>query len=217
MIMPFSIGIFLAAIGFYYFYKNHFKKAKILLTISFTWIVLIAYAPFHQIMKNQLVFQYKYLENIPKDVKYILLLGGDIDKRGWEALRLYNKIPNAKIITSGAGIEAKKNANILIQSGVLKKDIIMHTTPKDTVEEAIIMKKNFNEKSFFLVTAPHHMPRAMAVFIKAGCNPIAAPTKIYDDKKLNFSFFPRGVFIAPTEVMWHEYLGLVWSKLRGHI
>ncbi len=222
VLMPMSIGFILGVIGFMFLYRKSYKKAKIFLTISFIWIAIMSNNGFSKIMINPLKYHHSYLKIIPKDVNHILLLGGDIRNRGWEVLRLYHKIPNAKIITSGyeGGYtipEAVVNANILIQSGVPKKDIIIHSTPKDTKEEAIVMKKLLGQKSFILVTSAHHMPRAIALFKKEGLNPIASPTKILTKQEINLLSIPRGSSLMQTEIAWHEYLGLLWSKLRGQI
>ncbi len=220
-LMPLSIGLFLFLLGFWFLYKNSYKKAKIFLTIGFIWIFIIAYQPVGKTMITQLNKQNDYIVNVSKDVKYILLLGGDIEKRGWEALRLYHKIPNAKIITSGyEGVydipEAIINANVLIESGIPKEDIIMHTSPKDTKEEAMVIKKFIGKKPFYLVTASYHMPRALALFKKEGLSPIPAPT-IIRNKKIKFLSIPNGWNLKDTEIAWHEFLGILWSKLRGQI
>ena len=123
LIMPLSIGLIFALVGLYYLYKNSYKKAKIFLTFSILWIVLISYSPISNLLLTPLETKYSKLENIPKDVKHILLLGGDLQNRGWEALRLYHKIPNSKIITSGYEgskkiPEAIRTANILMELGI---------------------------------------------------------------------------------------------------
>jgi len=222
MLMPLSLGLILTLIGLILLYKNRLKKARIILTIGFLWIASIAYEPFSNIFISQLEIKYKKLENIPKDVKYILLLGGDMSNRAWEVLRLYHKIPNAKIITSGyAGQEdipeATRNANILYEIGIPKSSIIVHDKPKDTKEEAIKIKKLLKNKNFILVTSSYHMPRALALFKKEGLNPIPAPT----DFKIKYPYkilsLPSGNNLKKTEIAWHEYLGLLWAKLRGQI
>ncbi len=222
ILMPLSIGFILGIVGFVFLYRNNYKKAKIFLTISFIWIAVMANSGFSKIMINPLNNHHSYLETIPKDISYILLLGGDIKTRGWEVLRLYHKIPNAKIITSGyEGAydipEATVNANILIQSGIPKEDIIMHTTPRDTKEEAMIMKDLLGTKPFILVTSSYHMLRSIALFKKEGLNPIPAPTVVLGKKNINFLLMPSGQDLQRTETAWHEYLGLLWSKLRGQI
>ncbi len=222
LIMPLSIGLILTLIGLLYLYKNSFKKAKIFLTIGFLWITIIAYVPFSNLLISPLETTYKKLKNIPKDIKYILLLGGDMENRAWELLRLHHNLPDAKIITSGyAGRgempEAIKTANILYNIGIPKSSIIIHSKPKDTKEEAIKIKQLLKDEKFILITSAYHMPRALALFKKEGLNPIAAPTdfKIKDsDKALSA---PSGNNIKKTEIAWHEYIGTLWAKLRGQI
>ncbi len=222
MIMPLSLGLFLALVGLVFLYLNKLKKAKIFLTISILWISILSYSPFANFLINPLTSTYEKLENIPADVKYILLLGGDMEHRAWEVLRLYHQIPNAKIITSGyeGGLtipEAILTANILYKINIPKNDIIIHSTPKDTKEEAIEIKKLLGETPFILVTAAHHMPRAMALFHKEGLNPIAAPAGLSSYTTINLLSMPNASSLHKTEIAWHEYLGLLWSKLRGQI
>lgn len=222
LIMPLSIGIILALIGLYYLYKNSYKKAKIFLTFSIVWMALISYSPISNLLLTPLETKYSKLENVPKDVKHILLLGGDIQNRGWEVLRLYHKIPNSKIITSGYKgdeniPEAIRTANILMELGIPKKDIIIHPKPKDTKEEAIKIKEVLKDTPFILVTSHYHMPRAIALFNKEGLYPIPAPTNELREDYLEFLSIPKGDNLNKTEIALHEYIGLLWSKLRNQI
>ena len=221
-IMPLSFGLILALIGLIFLYKNNLKKAKTYLTISFIWIVAISYVPISNFLIAPLETTYKKLDIVPKDVNYILLLGGDMENRAWELLRLHHKLPNAKIITSGyegrGNIpEAIKTANILYNIGIQKSSIIIHDKPKDTKEEAIKIKQLLKDEKFILITSSYHMPRAIALFKKEGLHPIPAPTdfKIKDrDKVLSV---PNGNNIKKSEIAIHEYIGLIWAKLRGQI
>jgi uncharacterized SAM-binding protein YcdF (DUF218 family) len=101
LLMPLSIGIILALVALIFLYFNRIQKAKKYLSISLLWILFVTWAPFGDLMLKPLESAYPKLEKIPKKVEYILLLGGDRDKRAWEALRLYHKMPNLKVITSG--------------------------------------------------------------------------------------------------------------------
>jgi len=224
LLMPLSLGLILAVIGLVFLYKNSYKKAKIFLTISFMWITIISYVPFSNMLIKPLETTYKKLElkNVPKDTKYILLLGGDMENRAWEALRIYNYLPNAKIITSGyegrGNIpEAIKTAKILEEIGIPKYHIIIHDKPKDTKEEAIKTKNILGKQSFILVTSSYHMPRAFALFKKEGLNPIPAPTDLKIKDRDKVISIPNGNYLKRTEQAWHEYIGLLWSKLRGQI
>lgn len=220
VVMPLPIGLILGVIGLWYLYRNHNQRAKIFLTISLLWIAIISYAPFTNTLLKPLETSYAKLKKIPKDVKYILLLGGAKESRAWEALRLYHKIPNAKIITSGYAPFGTKipsaitTARFLQKVGVKKSDIIMQTKPKTTEEEAIEMKNRLGKKPFILVTSAYHMPRAMKLFEKYGLKPIPAPTdfkiKSYDTPLST----PKGQKLLQTDQAWHEHLGLLWHSLR---
>ena len=202
--MPLSLGLLIGFIGLIYLYKNQIKKAKIFLTISIIWIATISYGPFSYLLIHPLENQNTSLNQIPKDVTFILLLGGDRKNRGWEALRLYNQIPNSKIITSGyAGRdsvpEAIETANILYNLGIPKEDVIVHSLPKDTKEEAIEIKQVLGKKQFILITSAYHMPRALALFKKEGLNPIAAPTDIKTKESNKIISMPNGSSLQKTE------------------
>jgi len=221
MIMPLSIVFLLFIIGIIFLHKNKIKTSKIFITATFLVLTLISYEPFSNILLKPLETKYSKLENIPKDVKYVLLLGGDLESRGLEALRLYHKIDGAKIITSGyeGGYdipEAIRTANILYALGIPKEDVLVHPKPKDTKEEAIKIKKVLKEQAFILVTSAYHMPRAMAIFEKEGLHPIAAPTN-FKVNKTDYLSFPGVDNLKDTTTAIHEYVGILWAKLRGQI
>lgn len=220
-IMPLSITLLILFIGLLFLNDNNIKKAKLFITTGFIALILIAYQPFTNFLLEPLEINHPKLTKIPQGITHILLLGGDVNNRGWEALRLYHKIDNAKIITSGyAGSsktpEAISTARILQEIGIPKEDIIIHSLPKDTKEEAIETKKLLGDKPFILVTAAHHMTRAMALFQKEGLNPIAAPANM-KIRENNYTSIPNGGNIFKTEIALHEYLGLIWSKIKGQI
>ena len=220
-IMPLSITLFILLIGLFFLYNQNIKKAKLFITTGFLALIIIAYQPFSNFLLTPLETKYSKLTKIPKNITHILLLGGDVNNRGWEVLRLYHEIENVKIITSGyPGVydipEAVRTANIFMNLGIPKEDIIIHDKPKDTKEEAIETKKLLGDKPFILVTSAYHMPRAMALFQKEGLNPIAAPAnvKIRENK---YSSIPSGSNIKGTQVALHEYIGMIWSKIKGQI
>lgn len=221
-IMPLPLGLILLFIGLLFLYKNYYKHAKLFLTVGFIWISLFGYSQFSNMLLKPLETQYCSLKTIPKDIKYIVLLGGDRFNRAWEALRLYNIIPNSKIITSGYAWgnlepEASRTARQLEQAGIHKQDIIVFKTPKDTKEEAIKIKEFLADEPFILITSASHMPRSMAIFKNEGLNPIAAPTAFLIKDTDRVYDTPNGYSMYKSDKAWHEYLGLIWSKLKGYL
>lgn len=220
-IMPLSISLIIIFIGLLFLDKRNLKKAKVFITTGFISIIIISYQPFSHLILSPLEKNYPKVNDIPKDVKHILLLGGDVKNRGWEALRLYNHIDNAKIITSGYKAhkdipEAISTAKLLQSVGIPKDDIIIHPQPKDTKEEAIKIKELLGQKPFFLVTSAYHMTRAMGIFQKEGLNPIASPTN-YITQYTNINTIPKGKSLLESEIALHEYIGIVWAKIKGQI
>ena len=212
LLMPLSIGLILGVVALWYVHKSNLKKAKFFLFTSLVWISLLSYRPLSYFALEPLETSYAKLETIPKNTHYILLLGGDKNNRTWEGLRLYHKIPNAKIITSGYKQQAQKVKKLLVESGVPAKDILMQTEPKDTKEEAIAIKKRLGKQNFILVTSAYHMPRSMAIFKTEGLTPIPAPTDFQDEN--SFIATPKGRHLVQTERAWHEYIGLLWVKIK---
>ena len=100
-VMPLSLGVITIIIALFLLRFNRVKTGKKILKLSIFWLVLISWAPFANLMLKPLESAYPKLEKIPDNIEYILLLGGDRDKRAWEALRLYHKIPNVRLSPLG--------------------------------------------------------------------------------------------------------------------
>jgi uncharacterized SAM-binding protein YcdF (DUF218 family) len=221
LLMPLSIGIIFIVLGLWQLKNRSIKRAKLFLTISVIWTILVSSLPFATFMIEPLEKQYPKLKDTPKDIKYILLLGGDKESRSWEALRLYNLIPNSKIITSGYMSESSSTgaiatAKLLESIGVKGEDILMQSEAKDTEEEAIAMRKRVKSDPFILVTSAYQMPRAMMIFKKHGLNPTPAPTDFKARDGIDILLHsPKGRYLYITERAWHEYLGILWFKLKS--
>ncbi|KHE93769.1 MAG: envelope biogenesis factor ElyC [Candidatus Scalindua rubra] len=142
-----------------------------------------------------------------------------------EGIRIYRKFSDAKLLLSGGGAfdpvsEAEVMAGVAREMGVPESDIILESKSKDTRDEAMFIKPIVGKEPFVLVTAASHIPRSMALFKKLGMNPIPSPIdhSIKDRDGLSlFSFFPSTGNIQKTELAIHEYIGMIWSKLRGQM
>jgi len=221
LMMPLPFFTLIGLIGLWFLYRNRIKKAKIFLTLSLVGIMLFSYNPVANRFINTLESQYQPITDINKSIEYALLLGGDFERRAYGVLQLYHQNPKLKMITSGyAGredeVEAIKNRDKLIALGIPASNITVHSQPKDTQEEAKAMKHLIDTKAFYLVTSASHMPRAMALFKKQGTNPIAMPSGFLERKTLWFNFIEESN-LHKSQVAWHEYIGILWGKLKGYI
>ena len=174
-------------------------------------------------------------------IEYVVVLGGghtedpnlpltaQIEKgslfRLIEGIRIHRKNAGSKLILIGGSVTnptatATMMAELAIDLGVYKSDIITKTESKDTKDEARIIKGTVENKPFVLVTSASHMPRSMAMFKKLGMNPIPAPTEHNVKESSSISpglFFPNAYNIQKADKAVYEYLGIIWAKLRGQI
>ena len=152
-------------------------------------------------------------------------IGYDSLVRVVEGIRLHRLIPGSKLILSGGSkpgtiSSAEDMAQLARELGVNVHDIIIEKTSRDTKDEADIIKTIIGTDRFILVTSASHMPRSMALFRNLGMNPIPAPTRSIESRILYRGpnpFFPAAINIEKVEMAFHEYLGMIWAKLRGQI
>ncbi len=66
-----------------------------------------------------------------------------------------------------------------------------------------------------LVTDAMHMPRSQAIFTRAGFEPLAAPTLFLGREPLSaIDFLPGGEGLRRSHYALHEWIGLLWYRLR---
>lgn len=114
--------------------------------------------------------------------------------------------------------DAELMADLSIQLGVPRNDIILERDSMSTEDEAKLLKPVVRDESFLLVTSASHMPRSMGLFRKMGMNPIPAPTghlvKQYRD---NISFMPSVSNLKKSQAAFYEILRMLKEKILGRI
>lgn len=66
-----------------------------------------------------------------------------------------------------------------------------------------------------LVTDALHMPRSRAAFVRHGLEVVAAPTVFFSRQPLTaLDFFPDGEGLRRSHYALHEWIGLLWYRLR---
>ena len=175
-----------------------------------------------------------------------IVLGGigEIDMRlqkinfGWSADRLFQILPyyyNGRIekiiFTGGSGsIEfSEKKEGVFVKKYLKSINIpdsamIVESESRNTYENAVFTKKimdSLNVKGrFLLVTSAYHMPRAMAVFKKAGYTNL---TPFITNKVSGSRRFTPDHLLIPNEnalfsihYLIHEWLGYLIYKVKGY-
>lgn len=175
------------------------------------------------------------------EVKYVVVLGGghnarpdtpitghlpDVSlKRLLEGIRIYRENPGSKLLLSGGAAfkpisEAEVARDVARFIGVDERDIILETRSKDTKDQAKLIRSMVGRDRFVLVTSALHMPRSIALFKKLGMKPIPGPAEVSSKKKGGLaprSFFPQVKALDRSSRAIHEYLGLIWARLKGQI
>jgi uncharacterized SAM-binding protein YcdF (DUF218 family) len=183
------------------------------------------------------------------DTKYegAIVLGGigEVDLRlkkisfGWggdrlfQTLALYHKGRIKKIIfTGGSGsIEFPDKKEGLYVKKYLKSihvpdsTTIIESESKNTYENAVFTKKlldSLNLKgNFLLVTSAYHMPRALAVFKKAGYQNLTPyiTNKASGIRRFSFDhlFIPSAGALFSLEALIHEWVGYLIYRLKGYV
>lgn len=175
-----------------------------------------------------------------------IILGGigNVDQRlkkmnfGWSADRLLQMLPyyhNGRIkkiiYTGGSGsIEFPENKEGLFVKKYLRQiqipdsAVLVEWESKNTRENAVFTKKILDSLKLkgpmLLVTSAYHMPRAMAVFKKAGyrnltpylTNRISGERRFVPDHLL----IPNPDAIFSLQFLVHEWVGYLVYKLKGY-
>jgi uncharacterized SAM-binding protein YcdF (DUF218 family) len=244
---PISLTLELFLLGLFLLYFTSRQKAgKALVLFAVMLLAFCSYTPTADILIKPLIKQYPsyghdnslMLNQLPK---FVVVLGAGhsdnsslpvVSRIGYDSLvrliegiRIYRLIPNGKLLLSGGSTpgtisSAQDMAQLARELGVIEKDIIIESESRDTKDEAQIISTIAGTERFVLVTSSSHMPRSMALFKKHGMNPIPAPTRSIEERiyyRGPNPFFPSSVNLEKAEMAFHEYLGIIWAKLRRQI
>jgi len=136
---------------------------------------------------------------------------------------LYRKLRIPLLLVGGSGdpgrpelLEAEAMARTATSIGVPSKDIIIESSPRNTLEGAKAVKRLLKKSSIILVTSAAHMKRSVAMFKKQGFDIVPAPTGYRTDRRplTGYSFIPRVENLASSSLALSEYLSYRWYSLR---
>ncbi|MDD5169636.1 MAG: ElyC/SanA/YdcF family protein [Syntrophales bacterium] len=177
------------------------------------------------------------------EIKWIVVLGGgnkpdprlpataqlteETSARLVEALRLHRELPGCRILVSGGAVfNSESEAQVMARAaellGIKPQNLVLEPDSRDTEEEAVLIRKIVGADRFILVTTASHMPRSVALFRKTGLDPIPAPTQFLVTETKGTGIHPGAFYPNPRDLVKsglaiHEYLGILWSKMRGKI
>jgi uncharacterized SAM-binding protein YcdF (DUF218 family) len=153
----------------------------------------------------------------------------DTSDRLLAALRLYHAGKAPLILCSGGEVrlfgepakapEAQVMSGMLQEWGVPKDAILEEGASENTRQNATMSYETLAARGIhkiLLVTSAMHMPRAAAVFRKAGFEVIPAPADFRTGWNRDvLGSLPNGDSLSHSQQAVHEWLGLWVSRLRG--
>jgi uncharacterized SAM-binding protein YcdF (DUF218 family) len=249
LLLPVPFCSLLLLLGLILLWSGRRQKAgKLLVSTGALLLILLSYGMSTKWLLAPLERRYPPVLNATsvtspdgQPVKWIVVLGGGGSHsthlpspsqlsssslaRLIEGIRLHRQIPGSKLVLSegnifGSGPVGEVMGKVAEDLGVNKDEMVLETQSQDTEGQAGLILPIVGSERFFLVTSASHMPRSIALFRKAGMNPIAAPSDFEASSAENWRpsvFYPSAGGLRGAELAIHEYLGLAWSKLRGKI
>jgi uncharacterized SAM-binding protein YcdF (DUF218 family) len=145
-------------------------------------------------------------------------LGRDSLARLVEGVRVQKMLPGSKVLLSVGvpeDVAAQGAREMGRQLGLSREELQIIQGSLDTRDEAERMRPTLGTDEFVLVTSASHMPRAMALFQRAGMKPLPAPTDFWVKRRTSAFeiWFPSADALRASERASYEYLGLLWMRL----
>lgn len=147
-------------------------------------------------------------------------------------LQLYKEGKLKHIIVSGGlgfqqvemSIAAERLKSFLVMAGVPDSVITVEpnavNTYENAVESAKILKRDFPNQKYLLITSAFHMKRSSLCLTKQGVEFDEFPTDFYTSRpSLNFDdvFIPKAESLKKWETLFKEWVGLATYKVMGYI
>jgi len=235
-------GLILLGFGGLIFWRKWWGRGMVVISFSLIW--LLSTEPVRDALTWPLEYQSPALNisEIPAGTAAIVLLGGGIygkapeyggqDELGGDAMmRTIYAVKLARAtgmdvyatggrpLSDASESEGEIMRRWLIWLGMPARMTHAETAANNTWENArrirdILRKRDIHR--IVLVASALHMPRALWCFKKNGLDVIAAPAAYltrrtaYDAR----SYFPRWNMLIDSGQALHEYLGMLWYRLR---
>ena len=146
-----------------------------------------------------------------------------------EAARVYKLIGGRLVIVSG-GIadkrvqlepESRQLSAALAAAGVPAANIAIDVDARDTYDHPRTIRPILDAhhvRQFVIVTSPMHMRRSLAVFRKAGFDPVGSVTLLRSDhREAPPLFVPNDDSLVLSDASIYDYAGWVYYWMRGRL
>ena len=238
--LPLCFLILAAGVALLWFTRWQ-RTGKVAVTLSFALIALFGYG----VVSYPLLRSLEQTHPLPgpealAEAKWVVVLSGDTLSnpafpvtarasgttlsRLVEGIRLHRQLPGTRLVFSGAGTGERSDTEVMVAVavalGVDARAIVVEGRSPDTETQAVNVAAIVKDEPCLLVTSAFHLPRAMALFMKAGVRATAAPAQFAIDPRrpiVPTDFYPATFGLVGMQIATHEYLGYAWASLRGRI
>lgn len=244
LIMPYSLVGLLLPLGLAALFVGRRKLGRGLLLGAVGLLYLFSLSPVADLLARPLENRFPVIDpdKLPPDLAAVIVLSGGVNdrpelppaarlgsdtlQRTLEGIRIWRARPESSLILCGGEWRqspdlpppGKLMGDLARSLNVEPEKIVREVVSRDTFENAVEAARLLGGGPFVVVTSARHLPRAMAVFHRLGLKPIPAPT----DHKIRaepgrINLLPSLSAMASCQESIHEYLGLVWYRLRGRV
>ncbi len=236
-LLPFPVGLLLVMAGaVVLWFTSRQRAGKILASAGAGILLIFSWAPTSQWLLAPL-HRIGRLADPAADAagaRFVVVLGGGYEttpavpptsrlsgatlERLVEGIRVYRRLPGAKLILSGGGggegipSEAQMMVEAAEVLGAPPADTIQEGRSDDTQDEAVLVHDLVGNARVVLVTSAVHMRRSIKLFEKQGMTVVPAPAGYWPDR---MEPLPDSERIAECDAASHEYVGMLWARLRG--
>jgi len=236
--MPFPLGLLLAVAGLLLLWLTARQRTgRALVTAGAAVLLLCSWYPTSQWFLSPLHRRPALTDPAAAaaGARWVVVLGGGYETRETvpatsrlspytlerlvEGIRVYRKLPGAKLIMSGRGYgELPTEAAVMQQAaealGVPAADILQEGESDDTPDEARLIRPMVGNDRIVLVTSGVHMERSVRLFEKQGMTVVPAPAGFWPE---HFDPWPSSDRLGWVQGAEHERLGILWARLHGAI
>ena len=140
-----------------------------------------------------------------------------------EGAYVLHRIPESRLMVSisgGAKPDDKRTAlhELSVMYGIPTNRVDFYGNARDTVEEARETLRLAGTNRVVLVTSASHMPRAVGIFKKAGCEVVPAPCEyLFFGPSTQWRWYDWHFGVRNfdrSERLMHESIGLLYEKVR---
>lgn len=233
---PVPQALLLVASGLVLLGFRQYRVAALACVLGAVWVAICATPAFARMLQQGLEDQNPRADaaDYPAADAIVVLGGGDplllcrntnaaaqnlkITRAGF-GLELFRQARAPIVLLSGGDGEAIEMADRLERLGVPHQSLRVESRSTTTYENALFsatMLKREGRHSILLVTSAWTMPRAAAAFRRQGIEVFPAPSFDYAPMpSATAAWLPQRESLRQSGRFLHEYLGLLFYKLRG--